>query len=136
MSATATALIYLVMWSVVLTFALLTVRISAVMRGEKELNGFQADGRDLAGAGSRITRAHANSLENLAGAASLMLLAIASGHTAITDGLAMALVVCRVVQSGVHMVSIAKPAVMVRATAFSVQIGIWVYWGWQLCGAK
>jgi len=136
MSTTATALIGLVMWSVVLTFFLLFVRVSAVMRGEKALNGFQADGQDMPGIGLRATRALGNSLENLGAAAALMLLAVATGHTAITDGLAMWLLGCRVAQSTIHIASTASPMVMARATFFSVQIVIWIYWGVKLCCAQ
>lgn len=136
MTTTATALIYLVMWSVALTVLLIGVRAGAVSRGEKALNAFQADGRDLGGLGLRVTRAHANSLENLACAASLMLLAVATGHSDVTDGLAMALVACRVGQSVVHIASGAMGAVLVRATLFSAQVAIWVIWAWKLCAVQ
>ena len=136
MTTTATALIYLVMWSVALTVLLIGVRGAAVSRGEKALNAFQADGRDLGGFGLRVTRAHANSLENLACAAALMLLAIATGHAEVTNGLAMVLVACRVGQSVVHIASGAMGAVLVRATLFTAQVVIWVMWGWKLCGAE
>jgi uncharacterized MAPEG superfamily protein len=132
MSLTATALIGLVLWSVVLTFVLLFTRMAAVGRGERELNTFQADGRDLGAAGLRVTRAHANSLEYLAGSAALMLLAIATGQTAITDGLAMVVLGCRVGQSVVHIISTAKPMVLLRATLFTVQIVIWIIWSVRL----
>lgn len=134
MSATGTALIGLVLWSVVLSFVLVSTRVSAVMKGERELNQFQPDGKDLGAAGQRITRAHANSLEYLAGAVGLMALAIATGNAAVTDGLAMALLGCRVGQSVVHIISTAKPMVMIRATLFSVQLGIWIYWSVKLLG--
>ena len=132
MSATATALIGLVLWSVFLTLVLLTVRIAAVARGEKALNGFQADGRDMSAMGLRVTRAQANSLEYLAGSAALMLVAIATGNTAITDGLAMVVLGCRIGQSVIHMISTAQPMVMLRATLFTVQIVIWVIWASKL----
>ena len=47
MSTTAIALIGMVMWSVALTFALVFTRAAAILKGDKELNAFQADGRDL-----------------------------------------------------------------------------------------
>lgn len=132
MSATGMALVGLVMWSVVLTFVLLFVRVSKVIKGERALNDFQADGKDLDPAGHRVTRAHANSLDYLAGSVGLMLLAVATGNAAITDGLACVLVGCRVAQSVVHIISTAKAMVMLRATLFSVQIGIWIYWAIKL----
>lgn len=135
MSTTAVALIGMVMWSVVLTFALVFTRTAAVMKGEKQLNAFQADGRDLGPFGLRMTRSHGNALENLALAVGTMLLAIATGHTDITDKLAMIVLYARIAQSLVHIVSTAPAMVMVRATLFSVQMVIFAYWGWMLCQA-
>ena len=135
MSTTAIALIGMLMWSVVLTFALVFTRTAAIMKGEKELNAFQPDGRDLSAFGLRMTRSHANALENLALAVGLMLLAIATGHTDITDKLAMIVLYARVAQSVVHIISTSTPMVVCRATLFSVQMLIFAYWGWMLCGA-
>lgn len=135
MSTTAIALIGMLMWTVVLTFALFFTRTAAIMKGEKELNAFQADGRDLSAFGLRMTRSHGNALENLALAVGLMLLAIATGHTDITDKLAMIVLYARVAQSVVHIISTATPMVVCRATLFSVQMLIFAYWGWMLCAA-
>ena len=135
MSTTAIALIGLMMWSVALTFGLVFTRTAAIMRKEKALNDFQADGRDMSPFGHRMTRAHANSLEFLAASVGLMLLAVATGHTDITDKLAMILLYCRVGQSLIHIISTSVPMVMCRATLFSVQMIILAYWGWMLCGA-
>lgn len=135
MGTTATALVGLVLWSVVLTFVLLGVRGRALMAGQKALNNFQADGRDLDALGLRVTRAHANSLENLAPAAALMLLAIATDRAGVTDGLAMVVLGARVLQSVVHMLSTAQPMVLARATFFTVQVVIWIIWGVKLLGS-
>ena len=135
MSTTAIALIGLVMWSVALTFGLVFTRTAAIMRKEKALNEFQADGRDLSPFGQRMTRSHANSLEFLALGVGLMLLAIATGHTDITDKLAMIVLYCRIGQSVVHIISTSTPMVMCRATLFSAQLIIFAYWGWMLYGA-
>ena len=135
MSTTAIALIGMLMWAVVLTFGLIFTRTAAIMKGEKELNAFQADGRDLSAFGLRMTRSHGNAVENLALAVGLMLLAIATGHTDITDKLAMIVLYARIAQSVVHIISTSTPMVMCRATLFSVQILIFAYWGWMLCQA-
>ena len=135
MSTTAIALIWMVMWSVALTFGLVFTRTAAIMRKEKALNEFQADGRDMNPFGHRMTRSHANSLEFLAVAVGLMLLAIATGHTDITDKLAMIVLYCRIGQSVVHIISTSVPMVIVRATLFSAQMVIFAYWGWLLYNA-
>lgn len=135
MSTTAIALIGMVMWSVALTFGLVFTRTAAIMRKDKALNEFQADGRDMNPFGFRMTRSHANSLEFLAVSVGLMLLAIATGHTDITDKLAMIVLYARIAQSVVHIISTSVPMVMLRATLFSVQMVIFAYWGWLLYNA-
>ena len=89
MSITATALIGLVVWTIILAFVVVGKRLSLVMGGEKDINTFLPDGKDVGDFGLRATRAHLNSLEVLPLAGGIMLLAIATGNTAITDGLAM-----------------------------------------------
>jgi uncharacterized MAPEG superfamily protein len=133
MSATAMAVIGLVMWSVVLTFVLLGVRFRAI-GGGKELNAFQADGKDLDAFGLRVTRAHANSLEYLATSVGILLLALVLGRSAVTDGLALLFLGCRVGQSVVHMISTAKGMVLLRATLFTVQTVLLIYWAIKLLG--
>ncbi|MGR8921395.1 MAG: MAPEG family protein [Gammaproteobacteria bacterium] len=135
METTITALAGLVLWSVVLTFVLVFARVGTAMSGSVALNKFRPDGTDLSEAGHRITRAHANSLEYLALPAALMLLAIATGNAAVTAGLAMVYLGCRVAQSVVHIISTAPPMVMIRATLFSVQMVILIIWAIKLTGA-
>lgn len=130
MSATGCALLGFVVWSVLLTFVLVFVRASATRRGHA-LNTFSPDGTDLGDFGRRVTRAHANSLENLAIVASLLLYAIATDQLAITNGLASVVFGARVVQTVAHIASGSTPAVLVRATAFSVQMIIALIWAWQ-----
>ena len=121
MSITATALIGLVVWTIILAFVVVGKRLSLVMGGEKDINSFLPDGKDVGDFGLRATRAHLNSLEVLPLAGGIMLLAIATGNTAITDGLAMAFLYCRVIQSVIHLISVSKMMVLLRATFFSAQ---------------
>ena len=132
MSSTAIALIGLVGWSLTLTLVLVIARFSAVFKGEGEINKFRPDGTDLNPLGGRITRAHANSLEYIALPNGLMLLAIASGNVAVTDGLATVFLGCRVAQSVVHTLSTSRLMVLTRATFFTVQIVIMIIWACDL----
>jgi len=135
MNTTTSAMIGLVLWSVLMTFAVLAVRVRAVREGRKQMNEFQADGRDLDALGLRVTRAHANSLEYLAIPVALMLLAISGGHSALTDGLAMVVLASRIGQSTVHMLSTSPRMVMLRGTLFSVQVLVWIVWSVRLLAA-
>mgnify|MGYP001460215694 CR=1 FL=1 len=133
MSTTAIALIGLVVWTVVLAFIMIGKRLSSVMSGEKDIHSFQPDGKDVGDFGLRATRAHLNSLEVLPLAATIMLLAIATGNTAVTDGLAMAFLYCRVIQSVIHLISVSKMMVLLRATFFTVQFVFLIIWAYSLC---
>ena len=80
----------------------------------------------------RLCRAHANCYENLPVFASLILLAAVTGNSAITDPLARWVLVARVAQSTVHLISTSEIAVSARATLLVLQIAIEVYWVVQL----
>ena len=118
-----------------LTVLLLVSRFVAIGKDGHPFNTFTQGGTDLAPLGARITRAHGNSLEWLVIPAALILFGITSGQTAITDGLAMAVVGCRVAQSIAHIISTSPPLVLVRATFFTVQFVIWAMWAWGFYAA-
>lgn len=125
MSASAVCLFGLIGWTILLAFVLIGVRLKPIMGGTFL---FAQDGSDLQGFAQRVTRAQGNSLEWLTIPAALILYGIATGQSAVTDGLAMILLYCRFAQSIVHMASVSFPAVLVRATLFTVQIVIWIMW--------
>ena len=78
--------------------------------------------------GQRLTRVHANNYENIPIFGVLLLYAVASGQTAVTDGLASWLVIARVGQGIVHMISTAVPFVMVRFAFYLAQLVIAITW--------
>ena len=96
---------------------------------------FAQDGNDLPGFAQRVTRAHGNSLEWLTIPAVLIVYGVATGQSAVTDGLAMIVLGARLGQSIVHMISVSFPAVLVRATLFTVQVVIWIIWTLGFYGA-
>ena len=134
MSNTGGALIGLASWAIIQSFLLVTVRFVAIKSGHA-LNTFDPAGKDLQGFSLRVTRAHGNTLENLAILASFLLYAIAAGQTAITEALACWVLYARIGQSVVHMTSTSVPFVLVRATLFSAQLIICLFWAWKFWGA-
>jgi len=132
MSASAVVLFGLVGWSIVLTLLVVAVRLKPILSGTVV---FEQDGSDLPGLAQRVTRAHGNSLENLAIPAALILYGLATGQSAITDGLAMILLGARIGQSVVHIASAALPAVLLRAGLFFVQVVIWAGWAMDFYAA-
>jgi hypothetical protein len=58
----------------------------------------------------------------------LFIYGIATGQSEVTEGLAMVVLGARIVQSITHMMSVSLPAILLRATLFTVQVVIWIIW--------
>jgi uncharacterized MAPEG superfamily protein len=128
LTPTAAALLGFAAWTILLVVLLGLFRTGLVFAGKKKSNEFKASGEDLGGFGQRATRAHANCYENLPIAAAVLLYAIATNQTAITDPLGFAFIGARIAQSLVHLASTSRPAVLLRFGFFIVQIAILVIW--------
>ena len=135
MSTSLRALAWFAAWTLVLAFVMVNHRVYFVLTGQRKINSFTPDGSGVSAFQQRACRAHANCYENLPVFAALILVAVTAGRSAITDSLAMIAVYCRMAQSTVHLISISQAAVMVRATFYTVQMLIMVWWAWQLLAA-
>ncbi len=128
MTPTALALLGFALWTILMVVLLGFTRTGLVFAGKKKANEFRATGEDLGSFGYRVTRVHANCYENLPVAASVLLYAIATTQTAITDDLALIFVSLRLAQSVVHLLSTAPVMVTIRFALFIAQNAILVYW--------
>lgn len=128
MTPTAAALLGFAAWTIFMVMLLGLLRTGLVFAGKKKSNEFRASGEDLGSLGYRATRVHANCYENLAAAAAVMLYAIATNQTAITDPFAIVFIGLRVAQSTVHLLSTAQPMVLIRFALFFGQNAILLYW--------
>ena len=128
MTPTAVALLGFAAWTILLVMTLGVLRTGLVFAGKKKANEFKASGDDLAGFGSRLTRAHANCYENLPLAGAVLLYAIATNQTAVTDPLAMIFLGARLAQSLTHLASTSRPAVTVRFLFYVAQVVILAWW--------
>ena len=128
MTPTAVALLGFAAWTILLVAFLGLYRTGLVLAGKKAANAFSPSGEDLEGFGRRLTRAHANCYENLPVAAAVLLYAIAAGETAVTDGAAYLFLGARIAQSVTHLISTARPFVLVRFAFFIVQVGLLAWW--------
>lgn len=128
MTPTAVALLGFAAWTILMVMLLGLTRTGLVFAGKKKSNDFKATGEDLGSFGYRATRVHANCYENLPAAAAVMLYAIATNQTAITDPLAFIFIALRVAQSSVHLLSTAQPMVMIRFALYIGQNAILIYW--------
>ena len=128
MTPSAVALLAFVAWTIILVFLLAVYRVSLVQTGKRASPNFSPIGEDVEGFGRRLTRAHANCYENLPLAGAVLLYAIATNQTAVTDGLAMAFLGARILQSAVHMISTSRMFVTLRFALYVVQICILLFW--------
>ena len=127
-SPTALALTGFIAWALVLLIWMEVLRSWLVLSKQVPANGFRPDNGNLSPFMQRIARAHANCVEGLPIFGGLMLVALVTGLTAVTDPLAYALLAARLVQSGIHLASVSALAVTLRFSAFAVQMGIAAAW--------
>lgn len=126
------ALTGFITWALLLLVLMEFIRSQLVLRRKVPANGFTPDNASLSPFMQRLARAHANCVEGLPIFGGLLLVALATGRSSITDPLAYVFLACRVLQSLVHLVSLSATAVTVRFTAFAVQMAIGVYWAFCL----
>jgi len=132
MSPSALALIGYAAWTLFLITWIVVLRTVYTLSGKRAANSFAPWGEDVSPFSGRLCRAHANCYENIGLFAALILLAMVTGHGDITDPLARWVLVARVAQSTVHLISISEIAVMLRVTFLLAQLGIEAYWIVQL----
>ena len=128
MSPSLTALLGFIAWTLFLLVLMEAIRSKLVITGEVPANGFNPENTNLSPFMQRLARAHANCLEGLPIFGGLLLLATVANRSAVTDPLAYVLLAARIVQSVIHLASLSPAAVTARFTAFTVQVGIAVYW--------
>ncbi len=132
MTPTSVTLLAYVAWLLLLLLCLAFVRTSLVLAGKRASNSFAPSGEDMDGFGKRLTRAHANAYENVGAVAAILLYAIATNQTALTDGLAYIFLGARFAQSIAHLISTSRLFVFIRFLFFGLQALILLYWILQL----
>ena len=131
-SPTAIALTGFVTWALFLLVLMEVIRSKMVITKEVPANGFVPDNANLSPFMQRLARAHANCVESLPIFGGLMVVALVTGRTGLTDALAYVLLGARVVQSLFHLAALSPAAVTLRFSAFAVQMGIAAYWSYVL----
>ena len=128
MSPSTSALLGYIIWMMVLLFMLASVRVNLVMTGKKAPNAFAPDGKDVSPFVNRLCRAHANCYESFPIYGGLLLLAVATGNSGITDGLAYYFIGARVLQSVTQLMSSSNVGVNIRFAFFIAQFVIGAIW--------
>jgi uncharacterized MAPEG superfamily protein len=135
MTPTLTAFAGFAAWSLFLLVMMETIRVKLVLTRAVPANGFVPDNANLSPFMQRLARAHANCVEGLPIFGGLMLVAVLSHRSAVTDPLAYVFLAARILQSLMHLSSISNAAVTLRFSAFAVQMAIAVYWAVRLLAA-
>jgi len=128
MNPTVAALLGYISIVILLLATLGAIRVGLTLGGKRAPNSFAPDGADVSPFSNRLCRTHANAYEGFPIFGGLMLLAIATDTTAVTDGLALYLVGARALQAVSHLVSTSNIAVQVRFAFFLVQVVIAAWW--------
>ena len=132
MNPTLTALVGFIAWSLFLLVLMEAIRSKLVLTKAVAANAFTPDNSNLSPFMQRLARAHANCVEGLPVFGGLMFVAVLAGKSSVTDPLAYTFLGARVLQSVIHLSSLSAAAVTLRFTAFTVQMGIGVYWAVRL----
>ena len=134
MTISALVLRLFLAWTLLLLVVMEVLRSHLVITGRIRSNGITPDNAGLSPFMRRLARAHANCVEGLPVFGGLLLVALVTGRTEVTDALAPWLLGARIVQSGIHLASTSATAVNARFAAFAVQMAIGIYWVWKLLG--
>jgi uncharacterized MAPEG superfamily protein len=121
MSPSATALAGFAAWTLTLALMIGLYRSYFVLTGKRASNQFDPGGADVSEFSRRLCRAHANCYENLPIFGALIAVALITGKSALTDGLAMWFLAARIAQSVVHLLSTSTAAVNARFAFYLAQ---------------
>lgn len=127
-STSAIALVGFIAWTLLLLLLMELVRVRLVVASKFDPRQFKPDNANLSPFMQRLTRAHANCVESFPIFGGLLLAALVTGQTSVTDPLALVLLGARLVQSSIHLASLSSVAVNLRFFAFAIQVAIALYW--------
>ena len=132
MSKSAIVLTLFIAWALLLLVLMEVLRIHLVLTGRARSNEFAPDNSNISPFMHRLARAQANCVESLPLFGGLLLVALVTGRTGVTDPLAPWLLGARIVQSSIHLASTSVVAVNARFAAFVVQMALALHWVWAL----
>ncbi len=121
-------------WTLVLSFLLLNMRgyYAFLSNNKVALNKFSPDGSNTPGFGQRLTRAHLNCIEMLPVFGALVIVASLSDQLEIMNTTVIYVLYARIGQSIIHMISTHLLAVLLRASLWSIQLALLLFYSYQL----
>ncbi len=127
MGTSVMAVLLFTAWTLVVVAIVLLWRSFEIARGVPANSWGRGAERDRPGLVKRAEHAHINCLENLPVFAAIVMAAVFSDKSAVTDGVAMWVVYARVLQSVMHLIGTSQWLVLLRATFYFVQVALFVY---------
>ena len=131
-NASAFVLTTLIAWTMFLLILMEGLRVRFLVTETVAANEFRPDNSNLPPFMQRLARAHANCIESFPIIGGLLVVALLTNRADVTDALAPWLLLARLLQSSIHLVSTSVLAANLRFLAFAVQMAIAVYWLWGL----
>ena len=134
-NASAFVLTALIAWTLFLVILMEMLRTRYLLTRTVAANEFRPDNSNLPPYMQRLARAHANCVEGFPIIGGLLVVALLTHQTGVTDALAPYLLGARLIQSSIHAASTSVLASWLRFIAFAVQMAIAVYWLFGLFAA-
>lgn len=128
LSSSAVAFIGFISWTLFLLLMIEVMRVWLVVAKKFPATEFRADNANLSPFLQRLTRAHANCVEGFPIFGGLLIIALITEQTLITDPLSSLFLAARIGQSLAHLISLSIVAVNIRFMFFAVQLAIGLYW--------
>ncbi len=132
LSSSAVAFIGFISWTLFLLLMIEVMRVWLVVAKKFPATEFRADNANLSPFLQRLTRAHANCVEGFPIFGGLLIIALITDQTWITDPLSSLFLAARIGQSLAHLISLSIVAVNFRFMFFTVQLAIGLYWAAKL----
>lgn len=132
MTTSALVLTLFIAWTLLLLLVMEVLRSQLVATGRVQPNAFRPDNGNLSPFMQRLARAHANCVESLPVFGGLLVVALLTQRSGVTDPLAPWFMAARLAQSTIHLVSLSAAAVTARFAFFAVQLAIGAWWTWSL----
>lgn len=127
------ALIGFAAWTLALVLFVVSWRGLEILRG-RGADSWTRNAEKAASPGvvQRAQNAHINALENLPIFAVIVLAAHALGKSPVVDAVAAWVLYARIAQSLTHLVGVSHWLVLIRATFYFVQVGLFAWLLWSL----
>jgi uncharacterized MAPEG superfamily protein len=122
MTYTHIAFFGLIIYQALILFLLASYRFTKVAQKNIPEGGFAADGSGTSPFGQRIVRVHANGYENIPFFLAVFIYSFVTGRAEQIATLALIILCARIAQGMIHLYSTQFKFIMLRFTAFVIQI--------------